>query len=93
MSRRRLIVLGLAAVALVVLASSTISGMLGVRAIHREIAAAEREIATLQAQAQTLARTIDRLRNDPAYIEKLVREEHGLVREGESVLKFPPKPK
>lgn len=93
MSRRRLIVLGAGAVALVVLTSWTISGMLGVRAIHHEITAAEREIATLRAQAQTLARTIDRLRNDPAYIEKLVREEHGLVREGESVLKFPPKPK
>ena len=93
MSRRRLIVLGVGAVALVVLTSWTISGMLGVRAIHREIAGAEREIATLRAHSQTLAQMIDRLRNDPAYIEKLVREEHGFVREGESVLKFPPKPK
>lgn len=93
MSRRRLIVLGVGAVALVVLTSWTISGMLGVRAIHREIAAAERGIATLRTQAQSLVQMIDRLRNDPAYIEKLAREEHGLVREGESVLKFPPKPK
>ncbi len=93
MSRRRLLGLGVGAVALVVLTSWTIGGVLGVRAIQREIVAAEGAIATLRAQAQTLARTIDRLRNDPAYIEKLVREEHGLVREGESVLKFPPKPK
>ena len=93
MSRRRLLGLGAGAVALVVLASWTIGGVLGVRAIQREIVAAEGAIATLRAQAQTLARTIDRLRNDPAYIEKLAREEHGLVREGENVLKFPPKPK
>jgi len=93
MSRRRLVGLGVAAVAVVVLASWTLNGMLGVRAIQREIAAAEREIATLRTQAQTLAQMIDRLRHDPAYIEKLAREEHGLVREGESVLKFPPKPK
>ncbi len=93
MSRRRLLGLGAGAVALVVLTSWTIGGVLGVRAIQREIGAAEGAIATLRAQAQTLARTIDRLRNDPAYIEKLAREEHGLVREGESVLKFPPRPK
>jgi len=93
MSRRRLLTLGGAAVALVVLASWTVSGILGVRAVQREIAAAEREIATLRVQARSLAQTIDRLRNDPGYIEKLAREEHGLVREGESVLKFPPKPK
>jgi cell division protein FtsB len=93
MSRRRLLALGVGAVALVVLTSWTIGGVLGVRAIQREIVAVEGAIATLRAQAQTLTRTIDRLRNDPAYIEKLVREEHGLVREGESVLKFPPKPK
>ncbi|MGH7314524.1 MAG: FtsB family cell division protein [Candidatus Rokuibacteriota bacterium] len=93
MSRRRLIVLAAAAVAVLALASGTVSGMLGFRAIQREIAAAERDIATLRAQAETLTRMIDRLRHDPAYVEKLAREEHGLVREGESVLKFPPKPK
>jgi cell division protein FtsB len=32
---------------------------------------------------------VDRLRTDPAYIEKLAREELGYVRPGETVLKFP----
>jgi cell division protein FtsB len=36
-----------------------------------------------------LTRTVDRLRHDPLYIEKLAREEMGMVREGETVLKFP----
>ena len=36
-----------------------------------------------------LTATIDKLRNDPAYIEKLAREDLGYVREGETVLKFP----
>lgn len=93
MSRRRLIGFGVAAAAVVVLASWSVSGFLGVRAMQREIAGAELEIASLRTQAQSLARMIDQLRNDPAYIEKLAREEHGLVREGETVLKFPPKPK
>jgi cell division protein FtsB len=93
MKSHRLIALGVGAAALVVLTSWSVSGFLGVRAIQREISAAQQEIAGLRTQAQGLFRMIDRLRNDPAYIEKLAREEHGLVREGESVLKFPPKPK
>jgi cell division protein FtsB len=93
MSRHRLIALGVGAAALVVLTSWSVTGFLGVRAIQREISAAQQEITGLRTQAQSLFRMIDRLRNDPAYIEKLAREEHGLVREGESVLKFPPKPK
>src|SRR5207237_13003 len=36
-----------------------------------------------------LPRTVDRLHTDPAYIEKLAREDLGYVREGETVLKFP----
>ena len=93
MSRRRLVVVAAGAVAAVALASGTVSGMLGIRAIQREIAAAEKDLATLRARAETLTRMIDRLRHDPAYNEKLAREEHGFVREGESVLKFPPKAK
>ena len=70
-----------------------VSGLVRVRAMHREIEAAERELATLRLETERLTVIIDRLRNDPAYIEKLAREEHGLVRPGETVLKFPPKPK
>jgi len=49
----------------------------------------EHDLTTLRAQQAELARTVDRLRNDPLYIEKLAREEMGMVREGETVLKFP----
>lgn len=90
---RRLLGLGAAVAFAVILVVYGLSGMLRVRAVQREIDAAEREIAALRAKAERLTTTIDRLRNDPEYIEKLGREEHGLVREGETVLKFPPKPK
>ncbi len=30
-------------------------------------------------------------RNDPAYLERIAREERGMVRPGETVLKFPSK--
>jgi cell division protein FtsB len=65
------------------------AGVLKVRAMQAEIRQLERELQTLRAQTQTLTTTIDRLRNDPAYIEKLAREDFGYVREGETVLKFP----
>jgi len=57
--------------------------------MRRDMATVERELTTLRARQAELARTVDRLRSDPQYIEKLAREEMGMVREGETVLKFP----
>ena len=57
--------------------------------MRRDMQTVERELGTLRAKQAELTRTVDRLRNDPLYIEKLAREEMGMVREGETVLKFP----
>jgi cell division protein FtsB len=57
--------------------------------LRRELQAMERDIVTLRTRTDELSRTVDRLRNDPAYIEKLAREELGYVRPDETVLKFP----
>jgi cell division protein FtsB len=57
--------------------------------LQQEVEALEREIVTQRARADALARTVERLRSDPAYIEKLAREDLGWVREGETVLRFP----
>ena len=93
MSRDRLVIIAAAAVLVTLLIGWGVRGALRIRAMRQEIATVERDIATLRARAATLTETIDRLRNDPAYLEKLAREEYGLVREGETVLKFPSKPK
>jgi cell division protein FtsB len=69
------------------------SGVIRVRAMRQEILHLERELSTLRSQTEKLTATIDKLRHDPAYIEKLAREDLGYVREGDTVLKFPPKPK
>ena len=63
--------------------------ILRVRQMRGEIEAMEREILTLRARTDQLSHTVDRLRNDPAYIEQLAREELGYVRPGDTVLKFP----
>lgn len=91
--RARLAVAGAAVVAVALLGTWGVSGALRVREMRREIEAAEREVAALRQQARRLSDTIERLRHDPAYIEKLAREEHGLVREGEVILKFPARPR
>jgi cell division protein FtsB len=83
--------LGVAAVVIVALAL----GAYGTQAIRRvsemrrEMATMERDLVTLRSRTEELTRTVERLRNDPAYIEKLAREDLGYVREGETVLKFP----
>ena len=63
--------------------------VLRVQAMRAEITAMERDIASLRARTDELTRTVERLRNDPAYVEKLAREELGYVRPGETILKFP----
>jgi cell division protein FtsB len=63
--------------------------ILRVTQMRREITTMEREITTLRGRAADLSRTVERLRNDPAYVEKLAREEFGMVRPDETVLKFP----
>ena len=64
--------------------------MLKVRHMRAEIQAMERDIVTLRAQTAELSRTVERLRKDPAYIEKLAREELGFARPDEMILKLPP---
>jgi cell division protein FtsB len=57
--------------------------------MKRDIEALERDVATLRGQSEKLAATVERLRSDPLYVEKLAREDLGLAREGETILKFP----
>jgi cell division protein FtsB len=65
------------------------SGMMRVWDMQRELEALERDIVQLRAETLRLTTTVEKLRNDPAYIEQLARETLGLVRPGETVLKFP----
>jgi len=46
----------------------------------------------LKRENLTLYRTIDRLKNDPEYIESIARKELGMIRKGEVILK-PKQPK
>ena len=78
--------LGLVAAGLLVFGGA---GLLRVWQMKQGVAALELEIRTLRAEADQLTRTVDRLREDPALIEQIAREELGMVKGGEKVLKFP----
>ena len=52
----------------------------------------KQEISTLKGQTRELERAVDRMRSDPAEIERRAREDLGYVRHGERILKFPPAP-
>jgi cell division protein FtsB len=86
---RLLAVAGGTLLALVLLVYGT-TGLVRVRAMKQEMRAMEREVAALRTRTQQLTEIVEKLRHDPATIEKLAREELGYVREGETVLKFPP---
>jgi cell division protein FtsB len=58
--------------------------------MKREVEGMEREIATLRAETGKLMEVVTRLRTDPDYIEQVAREDLGLVKPGEKVLKLPP---
>ena len=68
-------------------------GVVRLRQMRDQLHTLERENAALRQQADRLAQVIDRLRNDPAYLERIAREERGMARPGETVLKFPSKDK
>jgi cell division protein FtsB len=83
--------LGSGAVVVLTLGLAVYGGnqVLRVTQLRRQMDAMEQDIVVLRARAEELSRTVDRLRNDPAYMEKLAREELGYVRPDEMVLKFP----
>ena len=66
-------------------------GVVRLRYMRHQLETLERDNVTLRQQAERLTQTIDRLRNDPAYLERIAREEQGMVRPGETILKFPAK--
>jgi cell division protein FtsB len=68
-------------------------GVVRLQQMRVQLEALERDNATLRQQAARLTQTIDRLRNDPSYLERIAREEQGMVRPGDTILKFPPRDK
>ncbi len=91
MKLRALAVTALAVVALGILVFGGRS-LTRVWQMKQEVAGLEREIAGLRVETERLTAAVTRLRFDPESIEQHAREELGLVKPGERVLKLPPSP-
>jgi cell division protein FtsB len=87
--RRRLLAFCAVAAVVLSLAGFGVSGLRRVARLTQEMQTLERDLAALRSQSEALARTIECLRTDPLCIEKSAREDLGMAREGEIILKFP----
>jgi len=87
--RRRLLLTAFGAATLLVLGYGGQS-LARVWQMKREVESMEREISTLRAETGRLTALVTRLRTDPELIEQVAREDLGLVKPGERVLKLPP---
>jgi cell division protein FtsB len=56
--------------------------------LHREIVALTEENSRLEAKNVELAEDIKKLQSDKAYLEKIAREKHGLLKKDEMVFDF-----
>ena len=68
-------------------------GVLQLWRLRAEVQDLHREVQALEAENERLSRAIADLRDNPAVIERIAREELGLVRPGERVLRFPRTPR
>jgi cell division protein FtsB len=64
-------------------------GMPRVEALEKELDTVERENAELRRDIDIMRRRVERLRDDPAAVERLARDELGLIRASEVVFQFP----
>ena len=91
MNHRAIFMTGFAVVSLAVLGWGGQS-LARVWQMKQEVEGLEREIASLRVDTSRLMGVVDRLRTDPDAIEQLAREDLGLVKPGEKILKLPPSP-
>ena len=64
-------------------------GLPRMRAVEKELAQVESENAQLRREIQVLRARITELRDNPAAVEQLARDQLGLIRHSEVVFQFP----
>jgi cell division protein FtsB len=84
------LVIGLFSVATVMVLAYGGQSLARVWHMKTEVESLEREITSLRAETGRLTALVTRLRSDPDFIEQVAREDLGLVKPGEKVLKLPP---
>lgn len=90
--RWRIMAAGSASAVLLLLVILGSGSAMRVVEMKRTVEGLQQEIQALEAVNDQLSRTIDWLRDDPQAVEQIAREELGLVKPGERVLRFPRSP-
>jgi cell division protein FtsB len=67
-------------------------GLPRLRSLSKELAVVESENAELRREIRQLRTVVDELRQDPRAVERIARDELGLVRKNELVFQFPRQP-
>lgn len=83
-----LAVLLVAAVGVPILVFSP-DGLPRLRGLERELSEVEEDNAAIRREIETLRGKVARLRDDPAAVERIARDDLGLVRQTEVVFQFP----
>ena len=81
--------LGLSLLALLVHDVFGTHGFLAMRRTRAEIEKVQRDIDRLSKENLELAEEVKALKSDPRYIEKIAREDLGLARDGEVIIRIP----
>ncbi len=64
-------------------------GLPRLRTVERELAQVQNENTQVRRRIEVLRARIDKLRDDPAALEQLARDELGLIRQSEVIFQFP----
>ncbi len=65
-------------------------GLLAIRRLRAEEARLRVKAESIESENARLRENVRRLHEDDAYLERVARESQGVVREGETVYRFPP---
>lgn len=85
-------ILVVVALSFVLLAAAGLNGVRDLRAAYARKARIEDQIVQAEQRIEILQGRVARLRDDPAALERLAREELGLVRENDVVIVLPATP-
>lgn len=87
------IVVLLVTIALAWLIFAPDSGLWALLRQHSRLTELERKTSQLEQDNRELEKEINRLKNDPSYLEEVARREHGLLKKNEYIYDFSPQKK
>ncbi|MFW2367510.1 MAG: FtsB family cell division protein [Desulforhopalus sp.] len=82
------IISGLLVLALLWILFAPGSGVVAYLSKRSELKELERQTALIEQKNSELQKDIDKLHNDPEYLERIARKEHGLLKKNERVFDF-----